>query len=111
MSVSENRKRFIKLGWKIIEAKILYYDPPAELEQYANDNMLTDYEYDQMEVEYLRLCKELGEQNTVVHKEYSGLEVDGDGMMEVDWTRPSVNCALNKLYNKANIPEKDRRYF
>jgi len=110
--IKKKRKRFIKLGWKLIEAKIMYYQPPPELASYVEDNMPTDEEYDKMEQEYLQLCIDLDEENTVVHKDYSGFEnVRGDGMVEIDTTRPSVDVALQKLYIEAKIPKSLRRSY
>lgn len=49
---SADEKRFVKLGWKILEAKFNYYvmDAPT----------LQDHDYDQMEREYDALAKKLG---------------------------------------------------
>ena len=110
-SKSEDELRHIELGWKILEAKILYYEPPAELMNAGLD--ISDSEYDSMELEYLGLCVRLNKPNTVVHKEYPGFDFNkiGHGMMEVDWSRPSASAALRKLYVKAGIPENQRRDF
>lgn len=94
----------------LLEAKILYYQPPIELVDYAAEHTPSDQEYDRWEVEYLELCRELGVENTLVHKSWPGFEdVPGDGMMEVDWSRPSADCALQAIYRKAGIPEGARR--
>lgn len=102
-------KEFARLSWKILEAKIMYYQPPVELHEYVEKHMPSDEVYDDMEIRYLTLCKELNKPNTLVHKHYHGLEVDGNGMMEVDWSRPSCSAALEKLYIKAGIPKEVRK--
>lgn len=92
-----NEKRHIQLSWKIIEAKILYYSPGEISESFINENLPSDADYDAMELEYLYLCRLLGLENTVVHKEHPGFKAPGKGMLEVDWTRPSVLLAYDKL--------------
>jgi len=101
---------FSELSWKILEAKILYYDPVAEL---ASLPMLSDAEYDNLEVEYLKRCKAEGHVNYLVHKQYPGFEDVGfdKACMEVDWNRPSSAVALNRLYIKANVDVQFRRSF
>lgn len=86
------RDSFIDISWKIIEAKILYYQPNPEWDQEFIDNkMPTDSDYDDLEQGYLTICGELGEYNDLVHKAYPGFEdVLGDGMMEVNWDDPDV---------------------
>lgn len=78
---------FSDLSWKIIEAKILYYQPDTSWDKsFIEQKMLTDAQYDEIEKQYLTTCRELGEENDLVHKSYPGFEdVPGDGMMEVDW--------------------------
>jgi hypothetical protein len=110
--MNSDKKRFIKLGWELIEFKILYYQPPPELQAYAEEVLPTDEKYDLLEQEYLGLCRTLDKPNTVVHKAYVGFEdVKGEGMMEIDWNRKSVDCALQALYNKAGIPKELHRSF
>lgn len=107
--MTNDEKRFAELSWKLIEAKILYYSCPAELINCGLE--ISDAEYDKMEHEYLSLCVKLNRPNTISHDNYSlypGLEA---GMMEVDWNRPSVSCALKRLYIKAGIPEEQHRDF
>lgn len=98
-------QRFIKLGWSLIEAKIMYYENPIDLQGKGLE--ITDAEYDAMEHEYLKLCVKLGKKNTISHDNYAmyGLEA---GMMEVDWNRPSCSSALKRLYHKAGIPDMFR---
>lgn len=91
-------KRHATLSWAILEAKILYYSPYELPEDFVNTRMPSDAVYDAMEVEYLGLCRELGLENTLVHKAHPGFEtVLGKGMIEVDWHRDSVKLAYEKL--------------
>ena len=86
-------KRYIKLGWELIEHKIRYY--------IFSNPVISDNEYDNLELEYLKLCMKYKLENTVVHKLYPNLVVNGEGMMEVDMTRPSVQLVYNKLIGRA----------
>ena len=99
------KERHAELSWRILELKILYYQCPVALEDYAENNLPSDDEYDRLEQEYLKLCLELGVENTLVHKGYAGLDVPGEGMMEIDWSRPSVDNALERLYILAGLKE------
>lgn len=48
---SDREKQFIRLGWRLMEAKFLYYKMDAPI--------LQDHEYDLLEREYDALAKEL----------------------------------------------------
>ena len=50
------RERWIWLGWKILEHKYRYYLLDAPI--------ISDYEYDQLDLEYRRLAEDLGEEPT-----------------------------------------------
>ena len=92
-----DKRRFIELTYKIIEAKVLYYNEELISPGYRKALRVSDDIYDQWEVEYLKLCKKLGYKNAVVHKVYAGLEdVPGEGMMEVDFKRPVVHLVMRK---------------
>lgn len=82
-------KEFAKLSWELLEHKVRYY--------YYDAPIITDDEYDLLEIKYLNLCKEFDQENTLVHKQYPGLTVNGQGMMEIDIDRPSVQAAIYKL--------------
>ena len=98
-------QRRVDLSWAIIEAKILYYDPKELPESFVERKLPSDARYDAMEREYLDLCVALNQPNTVVHKEYAGLRPRGAGMFELDWERPSVKLAHEKLLREA-FPER-----
>lgn len=98
-------RRYIELSYHIIEHKIMYYYPELIKVGYHRGLEISDDAYDALEIEYLKLCKELGEKNTVVHKGYAGLEVEGPGMMEVDFTRPVVHLIMRK-YGISNWQDK-----
>jgi len=89
-------QRFNKLSWDILKHKVIYYKPSDKYKKKLAKS-ISDEEYDQMEIEYLKLCKELGKPNTLVHKEYAGLDSCGDGMMEIDENRPSVRWMIRYL--------------
>lgn len=79
------RKRFIKLGWQIIEAKYRYYG--------KDDAVLKDHEYDALEREYDALAKELGEEPTAANMVgYNGL-------------RPSAQLAADKVEQRFPPPK------
>lgn len=87
-----------RLSWWLIERKVAYYKPEAVHSSWGDRYVATDEEYDQAERQYLELCRELGKENTLVHKGYPGFEaVPGSGMMEIDESRPSVQLVLKKL--------------
>jgi len=88
--------RFNKLSWDILKHKVIYYVPSNKYKAKLS-KPITDDEYDELEKEYLKLCKELGKKNTLVHKEYAGLDPCGDGMMEVDTDRPCVRWMMRYL--------------
>ena len=90
-----DRKRHAWLSWEIIKHKLLYYQPSKRYK--SKFKMISDDEYDQLEREYLELCIKLDLPNTVVHKDYAGVSVRGEGMMEVDMERPSVRLVSMKL--------------
>lgn len=99
-------ERHAKLSWLIIEHKILYYAPRGLSEDFIAGYAISDAEYDDMEKEYLGLCRDLGFSNSVVHKKHPGYEdVLGDGMNEVDFSRPSVQLAYEKLFK---LDKKDK---
>lgn len=84
------RSRHAYLSWKLIEHKILYYKPEDFTKRFLQQYSISDAEFDRLETEYLNLCSLLHVPNTVSHK-------DGEGMMELDWERPSVLNAYEKL--------------
>jgi hypothetical protein len=96
----KDKVRWIRLAYMLIEYKIMYYYPEVIKEGYHPGLTISDDEYDKLEIEYLTLCKKLNVANTVVHKGYPGLmlgeDVKGDGMFEVDFTRPVVHLIMRK---------------
>ena len=88
--------RFKQLSWTILKHKVLYYRPSDKYKKSLYIE-ISDAAYDDMEREYLKLCKEFGKKNTLVHKEYAGLDPCGDGMMEIDENRPSVKWMVRYL--------------
>lgn len=93
----EKRREYIKLSWKIIGYKLMYYYPEQVHPSWHFDLDITDHIYDIREKEYLRLCLELDEPNTVAGQtEVDGVSVRGEGMTELDLEKPSVQLALSK---------------
>ncbi len=78
-------KRFIKLGWEILEAKFRYYE--------LDDAVLSDSEYDRMEKEYEALGLKLG------------IDTDARYMVGFDMTRPSCRLAADKVLKR--FPPKE----
>lgn len=78
-----NDQEFIELSWKLLKAKVIYYLYPCR------DN-ISDFEYDHLERQYLKGCKELHKENTI------------QNMVEVDQNRPSVKLVINKLLGNYN---------
>lgn len=96
--MKKDTKEHNALSWWLIERKVAYYMPEAVHTSWGDTFVVADDLYDQQEQRYLELCRKLGRNNTIVHKKYPGFEdVPGDGMMEVDVTRPSVQLVLKKL--------------
>lgn len=93
MSNQDFCNRHAYLSWKLIEHKILYYKPEDFSKQFLREYSISDHEFDRLEQEYLSLCSLLHIPNTVSHKDGEG----SGGMMELDWTRPSVLNAYEKL--------------
>lgn len=95
---TKKQREFIQLCWWLIERKVAYYMPEAVHSSWGDTFVAPDDLYDQQERRYLELCRELGHNNTIVHKGHPGFEdVPGGGMMEVDVDRPSVQLVLKKL--------------
>ncbi|WP_368508106.1 hypothetical protein [Bradyrhizobium lupini] len=98
-------KELTALCWWLIERKVAYYAPEEVHSSWGNTFVVDDGIYDQAEIRYLELIRQLralnGEDypiNTIVHKGHPGFEdVPGPGMMEIDRDRPSVQLVLKKL--------------
>ncbi len=104
--LSKKEREFAQLCWWLLERKIAYYKPEGVHESWGNTFTADDDTYDAAEQRYLTLCRELGRENTIVHKGYPGFEdVPGSGMMEVDESRPSVQRVIYKL----GLDEQTRR--
>jgi hypothetical protein len=91
-------RRHARLGWMLLEWKIMYYYPEMIAEELQDGLTVDDEIFDQYELEYLHLCVKLGKENTISHKygpdNWDGLI--GEGMQEVDFGRPSVQLVLSK---------------
>lgn len=101
-----SKKRFVKLSWDILRYKVLYY--------YFYRSEISDDEYDILEQEYLKLCIKLNKENTLVHKVYPNISgYKGNGMMEIDLTRPSVQLVINKIkgtyYDKTTVKKSYKK--
>lgn len=89
-----DKKEWVKLCWDLLEAKIIYYRFPQHC-------TLPDSKYDEMEIEYLKGCREFKQANTLVHKGYPGFEdIEDKSMMEIDESRESVKTAITKIKQK-----------
>jgi hypothetical protein len=87
-----------RLSWKIIEAKILYFQSKGFNEVFVDKHTPLDSDFDKMERRYLELCVELSLPNTVAEiSKYTDLNPTGPGMLEIDFTRPSVQLAHSRL--------------
>lgn len=88
-----NNKQFAALSWQLLEAKVIYY----YIEYHSK--AISDAQYDLLEQQYLRACVELGLPNMISHHKLhnSDIQPTGEGMMEIDLTRPSVQLVINKL--------------
>jgi hypothetical protein len=97
------KQKHIQLSWELIGYKLMYYFPELVHESWHKTLDIPDSEYDEKEREYLRLCLELGYKNTVAGQtSVDGKEVDGEGMTELDTSRPSVSLAKHK-YSRRRI--------
>lgn len=91
------RQQLINLSWRLIEYKLMYYRPELVAMEHWDKLVIPDDIYDMLEKMYLRLCLELDLPNSLVHKDYPEFSnVKGEGMMEVDLNRPSVQLVLKK---------------
>lgn len=88
--MTEDKQRHALISWSLIEWKLMYYYPEKIAPEFHEKLTVPDAIYDQMEQEYLLLCERLDLPNTLVHK------VEGAGMVEVDFTKPSVKLVLSK---------------
>ena len=75
--MTDKKKRFVELGWLLLEHKAHYY--------YFCNPQISDYEYDALEREYDTLAKELGEEPTA------------SDMVDFDYERPACRAVLRKL--------------
>lgn len=82
----DKQKRYVELGWKILEHKCRYY--------ILHQPTITDYEYDLLEKEYDALAGELGLPSTA------------SDMVDFDKSRPACQRVLEKLLAP---PPKARR--
>lgn len=82
---SDDERRFIKLGWKLMEAKYRYYSLDAPT--------LQDHEYDALEREYDTLSKRLGLPPTAVD------------MVGFDISRPSGVLVADRVDGR-NCPKQ-----
>lgn len=104
--MTKKEREHAKLCWWLIERKVAYYKPELVHISWRDKVTTSDDEYDAAEQRYLTLCRELGRDNTIVHKGYPGFEdVPGEGMMEADMSRPSVQLVVHKL----GLDEQTRR--
>lgn len=99
----DKEKRFVRLSWLLLGHKFMYYYPDKVHPSWKSKLAIPDSEYDELEKEYLRLCLELGYENTVAGQtRVDGVDVSGPGMTELDSTRPSVELVKSK-YTKRRI--------
>lgn len=98
----DKESRLNYLSWKIIEWKLMYYNPELVKPEFHSQLEIPDYEYDAREEEYVNLCLELNKPNTVAHKWSQSLDspklrsLSEGTMVEPDLTRPSVQLVLKK---------------
>jgi hypothetical protein len=104
--MTKKEREYVKLCWWLIERKVAYYKPELVHASWKHILDCSDDDYDAAEQRYLTLCRELKLWNMIVHKKYPGFEdVPGDGMMEVDETRPGIQLVIGKL----QLDEQTRR--
>lgn len=96
MTYEQERARFIKLSWDLIGYKFYYYYPEKVHPSWRRKLDIPDKEYDELEREYLKLCLSLGEKNTVATKTFLDNTFVGPGMIELDFSRPSIQQAEKK---------------
>jgi hypothetical protein len=80
------KKAHTNLSWFLIECRLLYYYPDKFSAKLLKKLEVEDLIYDLAERKYIRLCKLLNLPNTV------------QSMVEVDFNRPSVNLAMQRLF-------------
>lgn len=78
----------LEFSWKIIEYKLMYYRPDLVHDSWHKDLTISDSDYDKIEEEYIKMCRELKLTPTVTE------------MVGIDLTRPSCKLVLSKLSKK-----------
>lgn len=99
----EVAKKHARLGWRILECKLMYYHSVFVDKKYHKKLEISDAEFDALSREYLTLCLDNGFENSVCH-ENAGLRISEDkwneitkiNTMEVDFNRPSVKLIILK---------------
>ena len=86
-----DQKRFVKLGWTILECKCIYYALNGD-----HPRAINDYDYDMMEKEYEALAIRLGEEATACN------------MIDFDMSRPACQQVYNKL--TSTLPDHLRSF-
>ena len=89
-------KRHAQLSWQLMEAKICYYG----YFYVGQQSLLTDSQYDELSMEYLGLCRDLGRPNTVIHKSHPGFDDIELAEIKPDPNKPSIRLILRKLAQK-----------
>jgi hypothetical protein len=99
----DDEQKFIQLSWDLIGYKLFYYHPELVHDSWKSKLDIPDSTYDEKEKDYLRLCLKLEKENTVAGQtKVDGRTVPGEGMTELDDSRPSVSLAKFK-YSKRRI--------
>jgi hypothetical protein len=101
---TELEKELAEIATKILDAKILYFQPKKLSENFVNATLPSDEVYNAMERRYLNLCKRLNHPNTLV-AEHAALSVGvgGPGMFEVDHARADVMAAYQSLLERERL--------
>lgn len=85
---------------------MMYYYPERVHKDFHNELDISDSDYDNFELKYLKLCKELNQPNTLVHKHYPEFsDISENGMLEIDFSRSSVQLVERKLTQPKYINE------
>ena len=79
-----DEQKYIQLGWRIMELKLMYYLPELVHKSWHQHLTLTDHQYDVIENDYVTLCNKLGKEPTA------------SNMVEFDINRSSARLVLSK---------------
>ena len=78
-------EQFVQLSWRLLEYKLMYYNPDRVHSSWNEALTIPDSDYDQLESQYKTLGNSLG------------LPLSVTEMVDFDFSRPSCKLVMKKL--------------